>query len=350
MITYFDASLSHLSIHKIGNKLLDESLHLSGHTINVTDEVLADLLMNFFLKPFEKVNQFYHFYHPSEDLELNEIYHFASLIFDDKTTFHENTRQIAKHLYDSSSHPKIKSGELYICCFDNLQVGGEVMEAIGIFKSENKEPYLTISQKDREFEMGYEQQAININKLDKGCLVFNTEKEKGYTVAVIDQTNRSEAIYWTDDFLKLKVRNDNYNKTQQILEVCKSYVTRQMDEEFDVSRPDKIDLLNRSKKYFKEKEQFDMDEFSNEVIGNEQGMESFKKFKKGCEQEFESEIGDSFPLSNAAVKKQLKLFKSVLKLDKNFHLYIHGNRDLVEKGYDEQRNMNYYKLYFREEH
>jgi hypothetical protein len=122
-----------------------------------------------------------------------------------------------------------------------------------------------------------------------------------------------------------------------------------MDEEFEISKPDKIDLLNRSKKYFKEREHFDIDEFSNEVIGNEQGAESFKKFKTGYEQEFETEIGDSFKISNEAVKKQSRVFKSVLKLDKNFHIYIHGNRELIEKGHDEQKNMDYYKVYFREE-
>lgn len=349
MITYFDAALSQLSIHKVGNKFLDESLHLSDHLIRIDDEVLAGLLMNYFLKPFEKVNQVYRFYHPNDDLNLNEVYHFAENIFNDKAGFHQSTRQIAKHLYDISNHPKIKSGELYVCSFTDLQIGGDVLDAIGIFKSETKEPYLTISQNDREFEMGYEQQAININKLDKGCLIFNTKREEGYKVVVVDQTNRSEALYWTDEFLKLKVLNDNYNKTQNILDVYKSYVTEKMDEEFEMSKPDKIDLLNRSKKYFKEREHFNLDEFSNEVIGNAQGAESFKKFKTGYEQEFETEIGDAFPISNEAVKKQSRIFKSVLKLDKNFHIYIHGNRERIEKGYDEQKQMNYYKVYFSEE-
>jgi hypothetical protein len=54
-------------------------------------------------------------------------------------------------------------------------------------------------------------------------------------------------------------------------------------------------------------------------------------------------------ISGTAVKKQARVFKSVLKLDKNFHIYIHGNKELIEKGYDEQLQMNYYKVYFKEE-
>jgi len=349
MISYFQASLSHPTIHKVGNKLLDEHLSLSEHSLKIHDEVLDNLLMNYFLKPFEKVNEIYRFDHPTGDLNLNEVYHFADLIFNDQDTFHENSRQIAKHLYDISNHPKIKSGELYLCYFTGLQIERELSDALGIFKSESKEPYLKVIQKSNEFEINYEQEAINIKKLDKGCLIFNTEKEAGYKVAVIDQTNSTDAAYWIDDFLKLKIRNNNYTQTNTVLKVYKDFVTNKIDQEFEISKTDKIDLLNRSIKYFKEKEHFDLDEFSNEVLAHEPGIESFKRFKKNYEDEFETEIGDSFLISDTAVKKQARVFKSVLKLDKNFHIYIHGNKELIEKGYDEEMKMSYYKVYFREE-
>lgn len=54
-------------------------------------------------------------------------------------------------------------------------------------------------------------------------------------------------------------------------------------------------------------------------------------------------------MSNFAVKDEKKYFRHVLKLDKNFHVYIHGQRKYLEKGYDTARDMNYYKLYFRDE-
>ena len=349
MISFFEASLSQLSIHKLGNKLLDENLNLSEHPVKTDDEVLDSLLMNYFLKPFEKINERYRLSHPSDDLNLNEVFHFAESIFNDQNEFHKNTQQIAKHLYDISNHPKIKSGELYVCYFTNLQVEGELFDAIGIFKSESKEPYLKIIQNVKEFEIGYEQDAINIKKLDKGCLIFNTEKEEGYKVAIVDQTNSAEAAYWIDDFLKLKIRNDNYTQTNTVLKVYKDFVTNKIDEEFEISKTDKIDLLNRSIKYFKEKEHFDLDEFSNEVLANEQGIESFKKFKRTYEDEYDTPVGDSFLISDSAVKKQARAFKSVLKLDKNFHIYIHGNKELIEKGYDEGMKMSYYKVYFKEE-
>ncbi len=42
-------------------------------------------------------------------------------------------------------------------------------------------------------------------------------------------------------------------------------------------------------------------------------------------------------------------FKSVLKLDKNFHIYIHGDKELIEKGYDDAVGKKFYKIYYDEE-
>ena len=260
-----------------------------------------------------------------------------------------SSKQLAQHLYDIASHPKIKNGELYVAHFTNLQIEGEMHEALGIFKSENKEPYLTVQQQPEGFTLQYEQEAINIKKLNKGCLVFNTEKANGYKVAIIDQTNRSEAKYWIDEFLQLKVRNDNYSQTHNVLSVYKTFVTEKMDEESDLNKTDKIDLLNRSINYFKTNDHFNLDDFGNEVIGNEQGIALFNAYKIQQQEHFYAPLQDSFSIHNMAVKKQARVYKSVLKLDKNFHIYIHDNNEPIEKGFDGEKNMNFYKVYFREE-
>ncbi len=349
MVSFSEASIARLSVHKTGNKTADEPLVLSEKPLPAPDEVLNKLLMQYFVQPFEKTNEIYRLSHPSNDLQLNEVFHFVSAIFDDPATFHVNTQQIAKQLYDIAGNPKIKAGELYVCYFSQLQLEGELHDAIGIFKSESKEAFLQVLQEGKNFRLRYEENAINIKKLDKGCIIFNTEKEAGYKVAIIDQTNRAEAVYWTDEFLQLKVRNDNYNQTHNVLSAYKHFVTQKMDEDFDISKADKIDLLNRSIRYFKDNEQFDLDQFSNEVIDNPKGAALFKAYKQEYEQEMDTPIDDSFAISGNAVKKQARVFKSVLKLDKNFHIYIHGNRNLIEQG-TEPDGRKYYKIYFKEEH
>ena len=350
MITNFEAILKKLSIHQTGNKLLDEKYKLSEQPLEIKDDILNKILLQYFLSSFEKTTEIYRLSHPSEDLNLNEVFHFAETIFTDPSTFHQNSQQLAKHLHDVSNHPKIKSGELYIAFFNNLQIEGTLHDAIGIFKSETKETYITVQNIATNFELGYQQEAINIKKLDKGCIIFNTEKEEGYKIAVVDLTNRStDAAYWVDDFLKLKVRNDEYNQTHTTLRIYKDFVIKELESSFNLTKTDKIDLLNRSMKYFKENETFNMEEFAFEVINNEEGIQSFKNYKTNYEQEYNTPLPDSFSISNAAVKKQARTFKSVLKLDKNFHIYIHGNKELIEKGFDEEMNLNFYKVYFREE-
>ena len=349
MITFFEAALQQISVHRIGNKQLDEPLVLSERPLQLNDEILSNLLMQYFLQPFEKVNELYRLHHSTGNLQLNEVYHFAGKMFENHDCYHESSQQLARLLYEKATHPKIKNGELYVVQFTNLQIEGELLQAVGIFKSENKESYLTVSQEERDFTLHYQQEAINIKKLDKGCIIFNTEKEEGYKVAVIDQTNRSEAVYWMDEFLQLKVRNDSYNQTNNILSAYKTFVTEKIDEDFSISKTDKIDMLNRSIKYFKEKDHFNMDEFSNEVIGSDEGIALFKDYKQQYERDFDAPIENEFEISGVAVKKQARVYKSVLKLDRNFHIYIHGNKELIEKGFDAERNMNFYKVYFKEE-
>ena len=349
MVTFFEATLEQLSVHRVGNKLRNEFYSLSDQTLKIEDEVLRQLLMQYFLSPFERSNEVYRFIHSSEDLNLNELFHFSSMIFSDQGIFHELSGKITRHLYDISNHPKIRSGELYIAFFKDLLLEGELADAIGIFKSETKESYLKVNSENGGFALSYEEDAINIQKLDKGCLIFNKEKEEGFKVMVIDQTNRTDAAYWKDEFLQLKIRNDNFNKTNTALGVYKNFVTNKIDEDFEISKAEKIDLLNRSMKYFKEKESFDIGEFSEEVIVNPKAIESFKNFSREYNEEFDAGLEQPFEISGAAVKKQARVFKSVLKLDKNFHIYIHGNKEFIEKGFDEDRSMNYYKVYFKEE-
>ena len=76
---------------------------------------------------------------------------------------------------------------------------------------------------------------------------------------------------------------------------------------------------------------------------------SFTQYKQTYEVAKQVVIEDSFDIHLSAVKKQERFFKSVLKLDKNFHVYIHGSRDMIEKGYDEKSGKHFYKLFFEKE-
>lgn len=350
MFFHQDASFKHISIHHVGNKANDEFYILSESPLDLSgDEVLPDLLMQYFMKPFGKLTEVYRFYHPNEELELNEVYYFSKQYFSGEIDFHTYSQQVTKHLYEVSDHPKIKSGEVYVVALKDVQMEGEEHNAVGIFKSENKEAYLKVYPQQGGFQLNYEQEAININKLDKGVVIINTEEEEGYKVLVIDQTNQSEAVYWKDNFLQLRTRNDAYQQTGNLLKVYKKFVDEKLDEVFELETADKIELLNRSMNYFKSKETFDNAEFEEEVIRNPQAISLFKDFKENFEEEYDMPFQANFDIAAPAVKKMASSYKSVIKLDKNFHIYVHGKREYLEKGYDEEKGLNYYKLYYENE-
>jgi hypothetical protein len=60
-------------------------------------------------------------------------------------------------------------------------------------------------------------------------------------------------------------------------------------------------------------------------------------------------LEDKFDISPPAVKREFKVLKSVIKLDKNFHIYVHGRRDLIERGFDDDKGKKYYKVFFDDE-
>jgi len=256
---------------------------------------------------------------------------------------------MAKYLYEKSVHPQIKGGELYVAYFKNVLLEDEMVDAIGIFKSESKSQFFKVEQEGNRFKVAQDY-GISEEKLDKGCLIFNTEENEGYKVCIVDNVSKGdEARYWKDDFLGLTTCNDDYHKTNNFMSLCKSYIKEQMPEEFVVEKTAQIDMLNKSVEFFKKHEQFDFKEFSTEVMQEPLLMKSFERYKGDYEQQNQMTVEERFDISDLAVKKNAKVFKSILKLDKNFHIYIHGNRELIEKGYDEAAKMNYYKIYFREE-
>ena len=343
-LNFIEAEIENFYIHRVGNKLADEGLSLSKKAI-VVDSDLKNLFVHYFVSPF-KSNECFNFFHDI-DLSMNEVFVCVGNIFANKDTLHEQSLHLAKHLYEQSTHPKIKNGEFYVVYFKHCLIDGEIVDTIGLFKSENKDTFIKIFPSGNEFEVDSEQ-GININKLDKGCLIFNTEQEKGYAVAVVDSTNKgTEAQYWMDDFLHVRQRKDEYHNTQNILSLCKNFVKNELPQHFEVSKADQVDLLNKSVKFFKENDNFSMVNFANKVIEQPDIIKSFNQYKSSFQQDYDIEIADNFTISESAVKKQVRSFKSIIKLDKNFDIYIHGDRNLIEQG--EDKKGKYYKVYYKEE-
>ncbi|CAN5899272.1 nucleoid-associated protein [soil metagenome] len=346
MINQFSLNIKYLSINFVGNKALEEGVFQSKHLVDHIDQFTKESLIKYFIEPF-KMEEFYHFQHSSA-INLNEVFSYAARIFESPKQLLKVAHDLAGFLYEKTTHPNIKSGEFYVCYFENLQLDDKVMDAIGLFKSESKDTFLKVFSDEQDYHIETHS-GISIKKLDKGCLIFNTSKNEGYKVCVIDSTNKSvEAQYWKNDFLNLKQISDSYNFTRNFLTVTKNFIAEQLDDEFEIDKTAKIALLNRSVDYFKENETFQVKDFEKNVFEDADMIESFRKFGSAYLDNNNIAIADSFEISDQAVKKQVRIFKSVLKLDKNFHIYIHGPNELIERGV-EKDGRKYYKIYFNNE-
>lgn len=348
MINYAHCQIDIVSAHFIGNKANEQELQLSAQPLATEDGQLEELLLKFFLDAFEG-NEFFAFDFSNGDLSLNPVYRFSKSIFESRDEFHRHSEDMAKHLFEQTNHPKIKSGDLYVAYFSGLVLDDEVLDAVGLFKAENKQAFLKLLTRQPDFELKHEE-GTAVDKLDKGCLIFNANADQGYKICIVDKSNKTiEAQYWRDQFLHLKPLANDYFHTTHYIRMAKDFVVNKLDETFPVTKADKIDFLNKSLSYFKENEALVEEEFSKIVFDDSNMQEAFQQHRTSWQEEHSLPMADSFSISSASVKKQERTLRSVLKLDKNFHIYIHGNRDLIERGYDEEKGKSFYKVYFEEE-
>ncbi len=341
MIEFNDATISKIVFHRISTE--DENSILSDNVFEIANKVDEETLKRIFLKSFQANAVTYEFTH-DVDVELNVLLKISSSIQQGED-FLAKSINIHQHLKAVSKHPNIKDGDLFIVHFHDIKLDNKYHDALGIYKIENKESFIeTTAQSNGQIGFGF-RKGIGSKRLDKACLIIFTEQP--YTVLVIDN-NRTETDYWQNEFIKVGLRNDNVNITNQFLTLTKNFVTQQFPTEFEVSKADQIDLLNRSVEYFKSHENFDKEEFEEEVFQDKGLINSFRNFDANYRDVNAIEIAEDFTISSQAVKKMARVFKSVIKLDKNFHIYIHGDRNLIEQGIDED-GRKFYKIYFNEE-
>jgi hypothetical protein len=347
MINYIEATLEGVVAHYLGNHNEEEDIRYSRGPLILEDESLYRILFKYFLSHFREP-EFFHFSFPTGELALNPVYNFAANIFDDPACLHEQSVKIARHLYEKSKHPNIKAGEIYIAYIRNILVDDELTDAVGIFKSEQKDTFLKLDTGESEFVL-HRDEGVNTGRLDKGCLIFNSERDGGFKICNIDHSNRyREALYWREEFLMITERNDQYHQTKNYIHATKNFIKDRLSKEFDTDKTDEAAIMNRSFEYFKSSEKFDAAEYEMKVFKDGKVVEAFQDYKEEFSNTRSAPLQEQFDISDYAVKKQSRVFKSVIKLDKNFHIYVHGDRNKIEKGTDGE-GRKYYILYYDDE-
>jgi hypothetical protein len=345
MIDFTRAQLLDFTTHFVGNKGLGENLEINPDQVVFLDDYTKETLLLYLTSSF-KTDIYYEFKPKKEDISLHDIRSYADELFSDRTEFLDHSKKIAEHLYNQSMHPKIKGGEFYTCYFKDCVVDGELCDAIGLFKTENKDTYLKVND---QFQIECDN-GINVRKLDKGCLIFNnsSDKENGYKISIIDTNNKVAecSYYWIEDFLNVKLKENAYYHTNNFIDTCVGFCEEILTEANNVKKEDQMMMLNKTVSYFKDKDTLSVEEFEREALTEPDLISAFRDYRQDFNKRLDLKPVDEFDISTTAVKKNQKYMRSIIKLDKNFDLYIHARHDYIERGYDEEKGLKFYKIYY----
>ena len=231
-----------------------------------------------------------------------------------------------------------------------MVLDNQKVDAIGIFKSELKHDFLQFREKESNLDIVI-QQGVNINKLDKGCIIFNTNREEGYKILSVD-SNRYDTKYWLENFLGVDALTDENFITKKYLKFCQDFAK-------DVVLPaedkkQEVMFMNRAVNHFAKNDDFEETSFLNEVMDNPELIPEFKHYKVEKGPKYHIEDVSSFPIANKAVTEARKKIKNVINLDTNIQIKMdfvnpESAEKFVEKGWDEEKQMYYYLVYFNRE-
>ena len=353
MLNLYGTNIESLYIHKVGNKSRNEGVFMAKEETQLNDE-LRSLMKEYFLKPFREKEENYLKFNHEVDLKFNVLHSTAKNLFTvypesrDKV-FQDFSDDIACHLYEQSSHPHIKGGEVYICHLRDMLVDDQRVDGIGIFKSEIKQDFLQFVKEDNKLEVILTQ-GVNLGKLDKGVIIFNTESEEGYKILSVD-TNRYDTKYWLDNFLGVVEFEDNKFHTKKYLKFCQDFAK-------DVVLPaedkkESVMFVNETYNHLASIDKFNEQDFMNN-FRNPDLVPEFQNYKTEKGPKYSIQDLSDFDVDNTAVKESQKKFKSLIELDTNISIKLgfvntHSADKFLEKGWDEEKQMYYYLCYFNSE-
>jgi hypothetical protein len=349
MINRKEAKITNLVIHQLGNKSIGTNLRFSSSCAKIKDDNLTSALLTYFIVHFNAA-EFFTFSYINDDFDLNPLYNLVGNIFDNPLDLYKISISIAKLLQEKSDNKNIRGGDLFIAHIDDILIEDEMTSALAIVKCEEKQDYLKTQEIDNTFIPKLES-GISIGKVDNSCLIFNTQRDSGFKVLTTDHINKNGGSkFWIEEFLNLKQTKNDYAETKEFIRFTSDFIKKKFGAE-DEEIMTEAQFLSKTHDYFKSKDRIGAISFKEEVLKHPQLIEKFDKYRneyaktKGYQ---ESAFEQVFELSDLALKHHKRVFRSIIKLDSNFHIYVHGDHKKIKKGIDEQ-GRKYYILYYDDE-
>ena len=297
-----------------------------------------EILKEFFLKPFvNKKNEFAFSHHV--DIRYNVAYQIILSMFQG-AEFSQSSVSLFKHLQAISTSPTIKDGDVFIVKVEDILINNTYYEGIGIIKIETKKEFIeTTIDPQGELHINIKK-GFSANKIDKACLVIFTE----HTPKVLIIDNSKDTKFWKNDFLGVIPCNNSYNNSHNIIEVFTDFVVNKLGKENQLPKSEQVHIINRCNEILLNAEEANVTEISKLVFQDKEYEKLFLEYKEEYEAKTGNSIADQFEID----KKAINIHKATrcIKLDDTAELHLYKTGSFIERGFDESKNMYYYKLFF----
>ena len=144
--------------------------------------------------------------------------------------------------------------------------------------------------------------------------------------------------------------NDSY-QTKHHLSMLSTFSNTMKDEKNTYVQKD---FISQGIKLFNENEIITKDLIEQELLSPFDVVDSYSKFKSQYNKENNLDLEENFNVSTSTLKKEKKKIKSQINLDTKIQIKLdisEGDslKENIEKGFDEERKMHFYKVFFNEE-
>jgi hypothetical protein len=216
--------------------------------------------------------------------------------------------------------------------------------AIGFYFGREKGNFLGFSNGEPAVFQG-----LPMKKPEYGCLIL-PDPTDGFQVYILEP-GKAEGVgtSWSNFLFPFFQYADDAFHARQFFKMVKNFSEDVLIKEQNQPKEKQIAFLSESLDFASENKGVNLNSFKNEVIKEASIKDAFEDYQQKYSEGRRWNPPDQFAMTEKVQDQAKKFVRSVIKLDKNFHLYVHGRRDRIEQGYDEEKRMNFYKLWYESE-
>lgn len=301
----------------------------------------SNVLKEFFIKPFSNVKTEFVFSH-SVDLSYNIIYQTAIKVLCGED-FVKCSQDMFRHLQTVSILPTTKDGDVFVSKVTDIIMDGSYYEGLGIFKIERKSEFIeTYLDQDGNMQFSIKN-GFSSNRIDKACLIVFTER---MPMCYLIDTSK-DTKFWRQDFLGLVPKPNAFSQSKIAMQVFQTFVNEELTKRLDIGKEEQVNLLNKWTEQAKNADVFEMNKVAANVLNDKNMIDMFSEYCRAYEVRDGVNLSTTFEVDKTAVTFPKKV--RTIKLDDTAEINLLKTGRFIERGYDESKGMNYYKLYFSKE-